>query len=73
MHEGFIGDVRGYYGTYLTTSPWAPHERQADWPELEYQLRNWLYYTWLSGDIIVEQAVHSVDKMSWAFKDLYHR
>jgi predicted dehydrogenase len=70
MHEGFIGDVRGYYGTYLTSSPWAPFERQADWPELEYQLRNWLYYTWLSGDIIVEQAVHSVDKMSWAFKDV---
>ena len=70
MHEGFIGDVRAYYGTYLTNSPWAPFERQPDWPEIEYQLRNWLYYTWLSGDHLVEQAVHSVDKMSWAFKDV---
>ncbi len=69
LHEGFIGDVRAYYGTYLTGSPWPPKERQAGWTDFEYQLRNWLYYTWLSGDILVEQAVHSVDKMSWAFKD----
>ena len=70
MHAGFIGDIRAYYGTYLTSSPWAPNERKKEWSDLQYQLRNWLYYTWLSGDIIVEQAVHSVDKMSWAFKDV---
>ena len=70
MHAGFIGDIRAYYGTYLTTTPWAPHERQSDWTELQTQMRNWMYYTWLSGDMIVEQSVHSVDKMSWAFKDV---
>ena len=36
---------------------------------MEFQLRNWYYYTWLSGDGIVEQAVHSVDKAGWAMKD----
>jgi myo-inositol 2-dehydrogenase / D-chiro-inositol 1-dehydrogenase len=70
LHDGLIGDIRCYYGTYLTSSPWPPKERQADWSDLQYQLRNWLYYTWLSGDHLVEQAVHSVDKMSWAFKDV---
>ncbi len=70
MHAGFIGDIRAYYGTYLTSSPWAPHERKKEWSDVEYQLRNWLYYTWLSGDHLVEQAVHNVDKMSWAFKDV---
>ena len=69
LHDGFIGDVRAYYGTYLTSSPWLPKERQPGWTDLEYQMKNWLYYTWLSGDILVEQAVHSVDKMNWAFKD----
>ncbi len=69
LHEGFIGDVRCYYGTYLAGSPWPPNPRKPGWTDLEYQLRNWLYYTWLSGDHLVEQAVHSVDKMSWAFKD----
>jgi len=37
---------------------------------MEYQLRNWYYFTWLSGDHIVEQAVHSIDKMAWAMHDV---
>jgi predicted dehydrogenase len=68
LHEGAIGDVRSYYGTYLTKTPWVK-ERKPGWTDLEWQLRNWMYFTWLSGDHLVEQAVHSVDKMSWAFKD----
>ena len=32
-------------------------------------LRRWYYFTWLSGDHIVEQAVHSIDKMLWAKND----
>ena len=69
LHEGAIGDIKTYYGTYLTNTPWV-HPRQAGWTDLEYQLRNWMYFTWLSGDMIVEQTVHSVDKMSWTFKDV---
>jgi predicted dehydrogenase len=36
---------------------------------MEYKMRNWYYYNWLSGDFIVEQAVHSLDLMSWAMGD----
>ena len=32
---------------------------------MEYQIRNWLYFTWLSGDHINEQAIHSLDKTAW--------
>lgn len=32
-------------------------------------MRNWLYFNWLSGDHIAEQAVHSLDLMSWAYGD----
>ncbi|MEX2561213.1 MAG: gfo/Idh/MocA family oxidoreductase, partial [Pirellulales bacterium] len=32
-------------------------------------LRNWLYFTWLSGDHNVEQHVHSLDKAAWAMRD----
>ena len=32
---------------------------------MEYQMRNWLYFTWLSGDHIVEQHIHSLDKALW--------
>lgn len=66
---GAIGDVRCYYGTYLANSPWVK-ERKPEWTDLEYQLRNWLYFAWLSGDHLVEQAIHTVDKMSWAFGDV---
>ena len=69
IHEGMIGDVRATYGTYLGNTPWVK-QRQPGWTDLEYQLRNWLYFTWLSGDHLVEQAIHTVDKMCWAFNDV---
>ncbi len=44
-------------------------ERQPDWSDMEWQLRNWLYFTWLSGDHIVEQHVHNLDVINWALQD----
>jgi predicted dehydrogenase len=35
---------------------------------MEWQLRNWLYFTWLSGDHIVEQHVHNLDVINWIKK-----
>jgi predicted dehydrogenase len=51
------GCVR-HYGFY--------HPRQKDWTDMENQLRNWYFYTWLSGDHIVEQHVHNLDVVNWA-------
>ena len=39
--------------------------RQPQWTDLEWQLRNWNYFTWLSGDHYVEQHVHNLDVMNW--------
>ncbi len=39
--------------------------READWSDMEWQLRNWLYFTWLSGDHVVEQHVHNLDVCNW--------
>jgi predicted dehydrogenase len=39
--------------------------------EIENQVRNWLYFTWLSGDHIVEQHVHNIDVVNWAFGDAH--
>ena len=36
---------------------------------MEFQVRNWQHFCWLSGDQMVEQAVHSVDKMNWCFRN----
>ena len=42
------------------------HPRRPEWSDMEWQIRNWLYFTWLSGDHIVEQHVHNLDVINWA-------
>jgi len=32
---------------------------------MEYMLRNWINFTWLSGDLLCEQFIHEIDLMSW--------
>ncbi len=66
IHGGEIGDLVEGRCYYNTTELWK-RDRQPEWSDLENQMRNWLYYTWLSGDHIVEQAIHNVDAMNWAY------
>lgn len=63
--DGAVGDITAIYNTYDTGTLWS-FPRVAGWTDAEYVLRNWTYYTWLAGDHIVEQAVHSIDMMAWA-------
>jgi predicted dehydrogenase len=66
IHDGAIGKLTGARGYYNTSELWK-RDRQEGWSDLENQMRNWLYYTWLSGDFIVEQAIHNIDALNWAF------
>lgn len=69
VHQGAIGDIRAIYATYLTgpVKPMLPAKsRGAGVTDVEWQLRNWYNFVWLSGDGLVEQACHSVDKIAWA-------
>jgi len=68
VHDGAIGDVRAFYSTY-NGGPNGTVARTAAMSDMEMQIRNWYHFPWLSGDHIVEQAVHSLDKMAWTFKD----
>jgi predicted dehydrogenase len=68
VHDGAIGDILTMQVSYNTGALWH-HGRKSEWSEMEYQLRNWLYFTWLSGDFNVEQHVHSLDKAAWAMRD----
>ncbi len=43
--------------------------RPAGMSDVEWQIRNWYNFCWLCGDSLVEQAVHTVDKVAWAFRD----
>ncbi len=65
IHDGAIGDVTAAHVTYHT-GPLRQYPRQPEWSDMEWQLRNWWHFTWLSGDHIVEQACHSIDKINWA-------
>ncbi len=65
---GEIGDIVAIQETYLAGSLWH-RGHQPDWTEMEYQMRNWYYFTWLSGDHNVEQHVHSLDKAMWTMHD----
>jgi predicted dehydrogenase len=72
IHEGAIGNVLAVYGTYLTgpVKPMPPADtRPAGISDLEWQVRNWYNFTWLSGDGLVEQAVHTVDWLAWVMQD----
>lgn len=66
--DGAIGDLQTMQETYLTGFLWH-RGREADDTEMKYQLRNWYYFTWLSGDFNNEQHVHSLDKALWAMGD----
>lgn len=72
VHNGAIGDIVAYYATYYTSpvKPMPPAStRPAGMSDIEWQIRNWYNFTWTCGDSLVEQAVHSVDKVAWAFND----
>jgi predicted dehydrogenase len=70
IHGGIVGDIVAMQTSYDTHGLWN-HPRQPSWSDMEWQIRNWLYFTWLSGDFNVEQHVHSLDKTAWAMRDQY--
>jgi predicted dehydrogenase len=70
LQEGAIGEILAIEGNYVTGELWS-FPRQDGWTDLEWQVRNWLYYPWLSGDLIAEQHIHTLDLMAWIKRDTY--
>jgi len=64
IHDGAIGDVLSGQVFWNQGGLWS-REQEAGWSDGEWQIRNWLYFTWLSGDHIVEQHVHNIDVANW--------
>jgi predicted dehydrogenase len=69
IHEGAIGDILAgqCFRSGSAMRNWQADERvkKDEWSEMEYQIRRWLFWTWLSGDFIVEMHVHNLDVMNW--------
>jgi predicted dehydrogenase len=66
--EKLIGEITSIQSDYLAGQLWHRGDKP-EWSRMEYQMRNWLYFTWLSGDHNVEQHVHSLDKVMWLMDD----
>ena len=73
IHAGEIGEIQSMLSTYYTcpVKPMPPESRRPEgMADVAWQIKNWYNFGWLSGDSLVEQAVHSVDKIGWAMKDV---
>ncbi|MDR0869561.1 MAG: Gfo/Idh/MocA family oxidoreductase [Planctomycetaceae bacterium] len=68
VHDGAIGDII-YAKIFFDTNDIWTRARRPEQTEMEYQVKNWYHFTWLSGDHIVEQHVHDIDVMNWFMKD----
>jgi predicted dehydrogenase len=66
---GAIGEVVGGQCYWNQGELWVV-KKAPEMSDMEWQCRNWLYFTWLSGDHIVEQHVHNIDVMNWAIGSL---
>jgi len=69
VEDGAIGDIIAIQ-EYYVGGPYHATLRQPPWSELEFQLRNWYHFNWLSGDQTAQQLIHSIDKSSWALGDV---
>jgi myo-inositol 2-dehydrogenase/D-chiro-inositol 1-dehydrogenase len=74
IHAGDIGELVGGQCYWNSGALWVERAARnwADriikkWSDMEWQVRNWLFTGWCSGDHIVEQHVHNLDVMNWAF------
>jgi predicted dehydrogenase len=68
IHNGDIGEILGGQFRWLAglvAGYWKVYEK-GNLSDMELQCRNWGWYTWLSGDHIVEQHLHNIDVMNWA-------
>ncbi|HEY8485339.1 MAG TPA: Gfo/Idh/MocA family oxidoreductase [Longimicrobiales bacterium] len=67
IHDGAIGDVVAGQVYWNQGGLWKV-DRAPGMSDVEWQIRNWLYFTWLSGDHIVEQHIHNIDVANWVLR-----
>jgi predicted dehydrogenase len=65
VHDGAVGPI-SFLRCYGNNAGVWVRPRKPEQTEMEYQMRNWYYFVWLSGDLIVEQTVHLIDAANWA-------
>lgn len=71
VQDGAIGDIT-HVGAYWlgNMKNWHWEKRDPNWSDLEYQIRTWPHWIWLSGDCCVEQLCHNIDINNWVLGDI---
>lgn len=64
VRDGAIGDIQAVRAFRNQGALWY-RVPQPGWSDMEYMIRDWVNWTWLSGDIIVEQHIHHLDAILW--------
>ncbi|MFP4366819.1 MAG: Gfo/Idh/MocA family protein [Bacteroidales bacterium] len=67
IKNGEIGDLISANCYWNQSKLWHVN-RQEGWTDMEAMIRDWVNWTWLSGDHIVEQHVHNIDVVNWFFE-----
>ena len=65
VNGGELGEIVSASCYWNQGGLWV-HDRKPEYSDMEWQCRNWLYFTWLSGDHICEQHIHNIDVINWA-------
>jgi predicted dehydrogenase len=75
LRDGAIGDIHTLRCYWNGSGVWVDRKRSDKRPgivtEMQYQVDNWYYFNWLSGDHICEQHIHNLDVCNWVKGDKY--
>ena len=69
--EAYVNVRNGMIGDIISTSAhwdqgaWWNKKKRPEWSDMEYCIRNWFNIKWLSGDHLLDQAVHNIDIVTW--------
>ena len=64
IQAGLLGEITGGAVYWNQGMLWF-RNKEEKWTDMEWMIRDWVNWTWLSGDHIVEQHVHNIDVFEW--------
>jgi predicted dehydrogenase len=64
VRNGIIGELVGA-SAHWDQGAWWNKFKRPEWSDMEYCIRNWFNIKWLSGDHILDQAIHNIDIVIW--------
>ena len=64
VREGMIGRITGGIVKW-NQGAMTYYNRQPEWTDMVYMLRDFFSWNWLCGDHVIDQLVHNIDVFTW--------